>query len=330
MTMDLKDGFGRRINYLRLSVTDRCDFRCLYCMAEKMTFLPRAQILSLEELYRLARIFVGQGVRKIRLTGGEPLIRPGIVELCHDIAKLSGLEELVMTTNGTQLTRLATPLAEAGVKRLNISLDSLDPIRFKTITRIGNLGHVLQGIESAQKAGFQRIKLNCVVMNGRNADEILNLVDFALSNRLDISFIEEMPLGRVGGLRQERFCSNDEVRAKIEERYSLIHSAEQSGGPARYVRIPAYPHSRIGFISPHSQNFCSSCNRLRVTVEGRLLLCLGHEKALDLKQLMRRYPESDGRVIDAIHTVLAQKPLRHEFSLSGDPQVLRFMNVSGG
>ncbi|SEQ65538.1 MULTISPECIES: GTP 3',8-cyclase MoaA [Pseudomonas] len=330
MTIELKDGIGRKIDYLRLSVTDRCDFRCVYCMAEKMTFLPRVQVLSLEELYRLASLFVSQGVKKIRLTGGEPMVRPGIVDLCRDLSTLHGLEELVMTTNGSHLTRLARPLADAGVKRLNISLDSLDPGRFRAITRIGDLEQVLRGIETARHAGFQRIKLNCVVMKGRNADEILNLANFAFSNQLDISFIEEMPLGRVGNQRQERFCSSDEVRAQLASRYNLIDSAEQSGGPARYVRIAEYPRSRIGFISPHTYNFCANCNRLRVTVDGRMLLCLGHEKALDLKYLMRRYPESDHQVAEAIHTALAQKPLRHEFTSNNDPQELRFMNVSGG
>ncbi|SDL04682.1 GTP 3',8-cyclase MoaA [Pseudomonas indica] len=330
MDTQLQDGFGRTIDYLRLSVTDRCDFRCVYCMAEDMTFLPRQQVLALEELERVARIFVGLGVKKIRLTGGEPLVRKGIVGLCERIAGLSGLRELVMTSNGSQLGKLARPLAKAGLKRLNISLDSLDPERFRAITRTGDLRQVLAGIDAAREAGFERIKLNCVVMKGRNADEVPALVDYAVANGLDISFIEEMPLGAVGRDRGESFCSSDEVRALIAERHALIDSAEQSGGPARYVRLLEHPQTRVGFISPHSHNFCATCNRLRLTVEGRLLLCLGHENSIDLRGLLRRHPTSDTPIIDAIHGALQRKPLRHEFSAAGEVQVLRFMNASGG
>ena len=233
--MRLVDGVGRPIDYLRLSVTDRCDFRCVYCMAKNMTFLPRQQVLTLEELQRLAALFVGQGVRKIRLTGGEPLIRPGIVGLCRNIAALPGLRELVMTSNGSQLRRLAQPLAAAGVKRMNISLDSLDPERFRAITRNGDLRQVLDGIEAAREAGFERVKLNCVVMKGRNFDEVPALVRYAIEQGIDISFIEEMPLGDVGRSRGETFCPSDEVRAVIAREYELLDSAESSGGPARYV-----------------------------------------------------------------------------------------------
>ncbi|MCY1284880.1 GTP 3',8-cyclase 1 [compost metagenome] len=330
MDAQLLDGFGRRIDYLRMSVTDRCDFRCVYCMAEDMTFLPRQQVLTLEELERLARLFVANGVKKIRLTGGEPLVRPGVVGLCQRIAALPGLRELVMTSNGSQLGKLAVPLAEAGVKRLNISLDTLRPERFRAITRTGDLAQVLAGIEAARAAGFARIKLNCVVMQGRNDDEVLDLVDYALARGLDISFIEEMPLGDVGRPRGESFFSSDRVRERIASRHSLLDSAEQSGGPARYVRVQGYPDSRIGFISPHSHNFCATCNRVRLTVEGRLLLCLGHEHAIDLRGLLRRYPESDAPLLDALHAGLARKPLRHDFSVGGEVQVLRFMNASGG
>ena len=326
----LRDAHHRLIDYLRLSVTDRCDFRCVYCMAENMTFLPRQQVLGLEELERVAAIFVGLGVKKIRLTGGEPLVRQGIVGLCEKIAALPGLRELVMTTNGSQLVKLARPLAEAGVKRLNISLDSLDAGRFRAITRNGELRQVLDGIDAACAAGFERIKLNVVAMNGRNADEVPALVDFAIARGLDISFIEEMPLGEVGHSRGERFCSSDEVRAAIATRHALFDSPEQSGGPARYARLPAHPQTRIGFISPHSHNFCATCNRLRVTVEGRLLLCLGHENSVDLRALLRRHPTSDQPLIDAIHAALQRKPLRHEFAAGGEVQVLRFMNASGG
>lgn len=330
MDRQLQDGFGRSIEYLRLSVTDRCDFRCVYCMAEDMTFLPRQQVLSLEEIHRVAALFVANGVKKIRLTGGEPLVRQGIVGLCERIAALPGLRELVMTSNGSQLGKLARPLAEAGVKRMNISLDSLDADKFRAITRTGDLAQVLAGIEAASSAGFARVKLNAVVMQGRNADEVVDLVDFAVNRGLDISFIEEMPLGEVGRSRGESFCSSDWVRERIAERYSLVDSAEQSGGPARYVRLKDFPDSRIGFISPHSHNFCSTCNRVRLTAEGRLLLCLGHENSIDMRALLRRYPETDQPLLDALQAALARKPLRHEFSVGGEVQVLRFMNASGG
>ncbi len=330
MDRQLQDGFGRSIEYLRLSVTDRCDFRCVYCMAEDMTFLPRQQVLSLEEIQRVAALFVANGVKKIRLTGGEPLVRQGIVGLCEKIAALPGLRELVMTSNGSQLGKLARPLAEAGVKRMNISLDSLDVDKFRAITRTGDLAQVLAGIEAASNAGFARVKLNAVVMQGRNADEVVDLVDFAVNRGLDISFIEEMPLGEVGRSRGESFCSSDWVRERIAERYSLVDSAEQSGGPARYVRLKDFPDSRIGFISPHSHNFCSTCNRVRLTAEGRLLLCLGHENSIDMRALLRRYPETDQPLLDALQAALARKPLRHEFSVGGEVQVLRFMNASGG
>tara|TARA_R110000764_G_scaffold112134_7_gene199053 strand:+ start:31786 stop:32826 length:1041 start_codon:yes stop_codon:yes gene_type:complete len=326
----LQDGQGRRIEYLRLSVTDRCDFRCVYCMAEDMTFLPRAQILSLEELERIARLFVAQGVRKIRLTGGEPLVRRGIVDLCERISAIDGLDELVMTTNGSQLDKLAQPLADAGVKRLNISLDSLQADKFKAITRTGELSQVLAGIEAARKAGFERTKLNVVVMKGRNHDEVNALTDFALQRGLDITFIEEMPLGNVGRERGEAFCSSAEVREMISQHHSLIESSETSGGPARYLRVEGYPESRIGFISPHSHNFCDTCNRVRLTTEGRLLLCLGHENALDMRELVRRHPDTDEPIRDALERALQHKPARHEFAVDGEVQVLRFMNATGG
>ena len=235
-----------------------------------------------------------------------------------------------MTSNGSQLGKLARPLADVGVRRMNISLDSLQDDKFRAITRTGELSQVLAGIEAARQAGFARIKLNTVVMQGRNADEVVDLVDYAVSRGLDISFIEEMPLGEVGRSRGESFCSSDQVRALIGARYTLLDSPEQSGGPARYVRLKEFPDSRIGFISPHSHNFCSTCNRVRLTVEGRLLLCLGHENSIDLRALLRRYPETDQPLLDAIRAGLNRKPLRHEFSSNGDVQILRFMNASGG
>ena len=330
MNAVMQDGFGRQIDYLRMSVTDRCDFRCVYCMAKNMTFLPRQQVLTLEELQRLATLFVGMGVRKIRLTGGEPLIRPGIVDLCRNIAALPGLRELVMTSNGSQLGRLARPLVDAGVKRMNISLDSLDARRFRAITRNGDLDQVLHGIETARDAGFERIKLNCVVMKGRNFDEVPALVQYAIDQRVDISFIEEMPLGDVGRSRGESFCASDEVRALIASRHRLLDSTENSGGPARYVRLEQHPDTRIGFISPNSHNFCGTCNRVRMTVEGKLLLCLGQDDALDLRGLLRRYPLDDQPLIHAIQKALRGKPLRHDFTTQGEVQIVRFMNMSGG
>lgn len=327
----LMDSFSRRVDYLRLSVTDRCDFRCVYCMAEDMEFLPRQQILTLEEIYQLAESFVTLGTRKIRLTGGEPLVRPGVVELCKRIAMLPGLRELCMTTNGSQLGKLAAPLFDAGLKRLNISLDSLDPVRFRELTRTGDLAKVIAGIDAANAAGFQRTKLNCVVMKDRNDHEINGLVAFAIDRGLDISFIEEMPLGVISEhSRAGAFYSSAQVRERIAERYTLIDSAESTQGPSRYWRLAEAPHIRLGFISPHSHNFCGTCNRVRLTVEGRLLLCLGNEHSVDLKAVLRRYPGDAKRLESAIIESMKLKPYRHNFELNDDVQVVRFMNMTGG
>ncbi|KMM82721.1 cyclic pyranopterin monophosphate synthase subunit MoaA [Pseudomonas taetrolens] len=327
----LMDSFSRRVDYLRLSVTDRCDFRCVYCMAEDMEFLPRQQILTLEEIYQLAESFVTLGTRKIRLTGGEPLVRPGVVELCKRIAMLPGLRELCMTTNGSQLGKLAAPLFDAGLKRLNISLDSLDPVRFRELTRTGDLAKVIAGIDAANAAGFQRTKLNCVVMKDRNDHEINDLVAFAIDRGLDISFIEEMPLGVISEhSRAGAFYSSAQVRERIAERYTLIDSAESTQGPSRYWRLAEAPHIRLGFISPHSHNFCGTCNRVRLTVEGRLLLCLGNEHSVDLKAVLRRYPGDAKRLESAIIESMKLKPYRHNFELNDDVQVVRFMNMTGG
>jgi cyclic pyranopterin phosphate synthase len=327
----LMDSFSRRVDYLRMSVTDRCDFRCVYCMAEDMEFLPRQQILSLEELYQLAQSFVALGTRKIRLTGGEPLVRQGVVDLCKRIAALPGLRELCMTTNGSQLGKLAAPLFDAGLKRLNISLDSLDPKRFRELTRTGDLAKVIEGIDAANAAGFQRTKLNCVVMKGRNDHEISDLVAFAIDRGLDISFIEEMPLGVISEhSRAEAFYSSAQVRERIAERYTLIDSAESTQGPSRYWRLAEAPHIRLGFISPHSHNFCGTCNRVRLTVEGRLLLCLGNEHSVDLKAVLRRYPGEPQRLERAIVESMKLKPYRHNFTLDDEVQVVRFMNMTGG
>lgn len=326
----LVDRFGRHVTYARLSVTDRCDFRCVYCMSEDMTFLPRAQVLTLEEIYTVARAFTSLGVSKLRLTGGEPLVRRNILWLVREIGKLPGLKELVLTTNGSQLDRLAGPLSDAGVKRINVSLDSLDEARFRTITRVGDLNKVLGGIEAAREAGFRRIKLNTVILKNRNEDEILDLVDFVVERGMDISFIEEMPLGLIGDHdRALTYYSSDEVRRDIETRYPLIPTTETTGGPARYFRV-ADTDSRVGFISPHSHNFCESCNRVRVTVQGSLLLCLGQEHSVDLRHVLRANPGDDARLRQAIIDSMAIKPKGHDFDLSRQVVIMRHMSVTGG
>ncbi len=327
----LTDSYARKVDYLRMSVTDRCDFRCVYCMAEDMEFLPRARILSLEELHEMARAFVALGTRKIRLTGGEPLVRAGIVELCAKIAALPGLQELCMTSNGSQLGRLAGPLRDAGLSRLNISLDSLNPARFRELTRTGDLNQVIAGIDAATAAGFTHTKLNCVVMKGRNDDEIADLVQFSIDRGLDISFIEEMPLGVITEhSRAEAFFSSEQVRERIAERFTLVPATDTTHGPSRYWRVAGAPGSRIGFISPHSHNFCATCNRVRLTVEGRLLLCLGNEHSMDLKSVLRANPGQPEKLERAIIEAMALKPLKHDFRLDDDVQVVRFMNMTGG
>lgn len=326
----LKDTFGREINYLRLSVTDRCDFRCVYCMAEDMTFLPRAQVLSLEESEQICRAFVELGIKKIRITGGEPLIRNNITHLFNQVGQLPGLEELTLTTNGSKLTELATNLKLAGVKRLNISLDTLDSDQFTELTRFGQLDKVLDGIQAAKRAGFERIKLNAVILKNRNLDQVPALVNFVLAEGLDISFIEEMPLGAVVEHgREEEFCSSAEIRAVINQQHPLQESAIKTGGPSRYWQIPGYT-SRIGFISPHSENFCASCNRVRVTAEGRLLLCLGNENSVDLKDIIRRNPGDTEVLKQAIVNAMAHKPEKHHFYEDDAEQIVRFMNTTGG
>ena len=324
----LQDRFGRRITYVRLSVTDRCDFRCVYCMAEDMTFLPRSEVLSLEELARVGRAFVELGVGKIRLTGGEPLVRNNVLQLVRELGATPGLQELTLTTNGARLDRFAGELRAAGMRRINISLDSLRPERFRALTRTGELARVLAGIEAARAAGFERIKLNAVVMRGRNEDEVLDLVEFARERGLDLSFIEEMPLGASDEHdRAISFCSSDALRERIETRHPLIPTTESSGGPARYYRM-SDSDTRIGFISPHSHNFCHLCNRVRVTVEGRLLLCLGNEHAVDLRPVLRG--GDDEALRQTLIAAMAIKPERHHFDLTEPPQILRFMNATGG
>jgi len=324
----LLDKYGRRITYVRLSITDRCDFRCTYCMAEEMTFLPRREVMSLEECLRVAEVFVSLGVTKLRVTGGEPLVRRDAMWLIERLGALPGLENLVLTTNGSQLDRFATPLRAAGVKRVNISLDSLNPERFRKITRIGDLSKVLRGIEAVRDAGFQRTKLNTVMMRGTNDDEFVDLVHFAIAHELDISFIEEMPLGEIQG-RRNTYISSDETLELLSRHFELIPSAENSGGPARYWRIPG-SDSRIGFISPHSHNFCDTCNRVRITAKGELYPCLGQNDVAHLLPLLRASDDNAG-LRQAIVDSMGIKPFGHDFTQQMDsPRVVRFMSMTGG
>ncbi len=326
----LIDRFGRRVDYIRLSITDRCDFRCVYCMGEDMTFLPREEVLSLEECARLVRVFVSMGVQKVRITGGEPLVRKNALWLFEQIGTLPGLREQVLTTNGSQLDQYATQLKAAGVHRINISLDSLDAERFRKITRVGDLTKVLRGIEAARAAGFQHTKLNCVLMRGINDDEAPALVQFAIDKQLDIAFIEEMPLGEVNHSRGSSCVSNDETLQQLQQRYTLVSSTETTGGPARYWRIPG-TETRVGFISPHSHNFCEACNRVRITCKGELYLCLGQEDMVDLMPLLRNHPDDDAPLRAAILNAMGIKPKGHDFDLRrAEPAVVRFMSMTGG
>jgi cyclic pyranopterin phosphate synthase len=299
-------------------------------MAEEMSFLPRHEVLSLEECARLVKIFVSLGVSKVRITGGEPLVRKNALWLFEEIGKLENLNELVLTTNGSQLEHQAINLKNAGVKRINISVDSLDAKRFKKITRTGNLDKVLRGIHAAKHVGFENIKLNTVLMRGVNDDEALTLVKFAIDQSIDISFIEEMPLGDISHDRESTFFSNQETLKLLQNEYPLIASAETTGGPARYWRV-ANTSTKIGFISPHSHNFCEHCNRVRITCKGELFLCLGQEDKIDLMPLLRDNPHHDQPVIEAILASMAIKPKGHDFDLHrAKPAVIRFMSHTGG
>ena len=326
----LVDQFGRTVDYIRLSITDRCDFRCVYCMSEDMTFLPRDEVLSLEECARLVKVFVGLGVSKVRITGGEPLVRKNALWLFEEVGKLQGLKELVLTTNGSQLESQAAALKKAGVKRINISIDSLKPERFKKITRTGDLYKVLAGLQASIDAGFDGIKINTVLMRGSNDDEAADLVKFAIDQKIDISFIEEMPLGLVDHTRESTFVSNADTLKLLQSKYSLLPSTETTGGPARYWRV-ANSSTKIGFISPHSHNFCESCNRVRITCKGELYLCLGQEDKVDLMPLLRQNPNDDAPIIDAILNSMKIKPKGHDFDLRrAQPAVVRFMSHTGG
>jgi len=326
----LIDPFGRHVTYVRISVTDRCDFRCLYCMAEEMTFLPRAQILSLEEIYTIAQAFCELGVSKLRITGGEPLVRKNVLDLFNKLGKLPALKELVLTTNGSHLAQMAEDLKQAGVKRINISLDTLNPFKFKQLTRTGELATVLAGIKAAKRAGFERLKLNAVILKNRNHQEVGDLVQFAIDQQIDISFIEEMPLGAISEhSRLESYYSSPLIKADLATRFSLIPSLEKTAGPSDYFTV-AGTQTKVGFISPHSANFCSQCNRVRLTVEGQLLLCLGNEHAVDLKKVIRANPGDTAYLKQIIRNALLIKPEKHEFNLKEQPIILRYMNSTGG
>lgn len=328
------DPFGRFISYLRVSVTDRCDFRCVYCMAEDMTFLPKAEILSLEELDRLCTAFVGLGVRKLRLTGGEPLVRKNIMELIRNLSrhlKSGALEELTLTTNGSQLAKYADELARCGVKRINVSIDTLDPAKFTEITRWGKLDQVLTGLQAAKEAGL-RVKINTVALKGVNDGEIFDLVDWAHRQGHDLTFIEVMPMGDIGGEnRLDQFFPISMLRAKLQQRWTLTETSERTGGPARYVRLEE-TGQRLGFITPLTHNFCESCNRVRLTCTGTLFMCLGQDDAADLRAPLRQ-SESDDILIAAIREAITRKPKGHDFIIDRrhqGPAVSRHMSVTGG
>lgn len=330
MTTKLIDQFNRTINYIRISVTDRCDFRCIYCMSEKMKFLPRDDVLTLEEISRLANIFTFLGVKKIRITGGEPLVRKNIDSLFHTLSKNKSIEELTLTTNGSQLIHKAAMLKEAGVKRINISLDSLNPLTFNKMTRVGNLDEVINGINHALNIGFEKIKLNTVLMRNINDSEIFDLTNFAIKRGLDLSFIEEMPLGATSYERKITSVSNDEILKKLSENFDLEKTIYKTGGPAKYWSI-RNTKTKIGLISPHSHNFCSDCNRIRISCKGELFLCLGQETKIELMPLLRLFPNNDDPIKDAIINSMKIKPKSHEFDLSKEkPAVVRFMSHTGG
>jgi GTP 3',8-cyclase len=323
----MHDGLGRRIDYVRLSLTDRCDLRCRYCMAEEMTFLPRAEVLTLEEIAELARRFVARGVTRIRLTGGEPLVRRGAVDVAHEIGALIGygLDELTLTTNATRLAEHAAGLWDAGVRRINISLDSLRPDVFRHVTRHGDLDRVLDGIEAARATGFA-IKINMVALKGLNDDEILGVLRWCGARGFDLSLIETMPLGQIDDNREDRFFPLTAARARIEAAHALVPSTKRTGGPARYWQVPELGVT-LGLISPLTRNFCDSCNRIRVSAAGQLFMCLGHEGNVDLRAALR----GTGResLDDAIDRALRLKPARHDFDLA-TPATARHMNVTGG
>ncbi|MDA7428698.1 GTP 3',8-cyclase MoaA [Primorskyibacter aestuariivivens] len=335
MTPKLIDPFARPISYLRVSVTDRCDFRCVYCMAENMTFLPKKELLTLEELDRMCTTFIGLGVEKLRITGGEPLVRRDIMTFFHAMTRhldSGALQELTLTTNGSQLERFADDLYAAGVRRVNISLDTLDEEKFARVTRWGRLPQVLRGIDAAQKAGL-RVKINTVALKGFNEDELFTLTDWCASRDMDLTFIEVMPMGDLGNEdRVGQYWSLEDLRDQLRERFTLTDLPERTGGPARYVRLEE-TGQKLGFITPLTHNFCESCNRVRLTCTGELFMCLGQEDNADLRAALRNHPDSNAPLEEAIRAAIALKPKGHDFDYSrqrADGQVSRHMSHTGG
>ena len=328
------DPFGRHIDYLRVSVTDRCDFRCVYCMSENMTFLPKRDVLSLEELERLCGAFIGLGVKKLRLTGGEPLVRKNIMSLFRGLSthlRSGALEELTLTTNGSQLGRFAQELADCGVKRVNVSIDTLDEQKFKDITRWGRLDQVMDGLAAADATGL-KVKINAVALRGVNDEELADMLQWCGDRGYDMTIIEVMPMGEIGGdARLDQYLPLSMVRSKLSERFTLSDIAYKTGGPARYVEVKE-TGGRLGFITPLTHNFCESCNRVRLTCTGTLYMCLGQEDAADLREPLRR-SEADDALIEAIHEAIARKPKGHDFIIDRrhkGPAVGRHMSVTGG
>jgi len=327
------DPFGRRIEYLRVSVTDRCDLRCFYCMSEDMTFLPKSDLLTFEELDRLCSAFIAKGVRKLRLTGGEPLVRRNVMSLVRSLSRhlqTGALGELTLTTNGSQLSRFAHELADCGVRRINVSLDTLDAEKFRAITRWGDLAKVREGIDTARAAGL-KVKINAVALKGLNENEIPSLLSWAHGNGMDLTLIEVMPMGDIGAMRIDQYVPLSMVRARLAERLTLVDLDETSGGPARYVRV-AETGGKLGFITPMTHNFCESCNRVRITCTGTLHTCLGQEDASDLRRPLRASPDNEllGHAIDR---AIGLKPKGHDFIIdrrNNRPSVSRHMSVTGG
>jgi len=328
----LIDPFKRKISYVRVSVTDRCDFRCTYCMSEDMEFLPKKDVLSLEELDRLCNTFIDLGVKKLRITGGEPLVRKNIMQLFSNLGKKlgHGLEELTLTTNGSQLDRYAKDLFDTGVRRINVSLDSLEKNKFKKITRIGDLDKVINGIMVAKKAGL-KIKINTVALKEINDNEILNLVNWCGENKFSLTFIEVMPMGEIGEKRADQYMPLTEVKSLIQTKYSLTEDSLRTGGPARYVHCHE-TDQKIGFITPHTHNFCELCNRVRITCTGEMYMCLGQQDKADLKTPLRK-SENDQLLKDTIYEAILRKPKGHDFVIErkeNEEFVPRYMNVTGG
>ena len=329
----MTDPFGRTITYLRVSVTDRCDFRCFYCMSEDMTFLPKADLLTLEELDRLCSVFIRKGVRKLRLTGGEPLVRRNVMSLIRSLSRhldSGALDELTLTTNGSQLSRFAAELRDCGVRRVNVSLDTLDPVKFKAITRWGDIGKVMAGIEAARAAGLA-VKINAVALKNVNDEEIPSLMEWAHGNGMALTLIEVMPMGDIGTGRIDQYLPLSLLRTRLEARYTLTDLSESTGGPARYARV-SETGGKLGFITPMTHNFCESCNRVRITCTGTLHTCLGHEDASDLRKPLRASP-SDDLLSQSIDRAIGLKPKGHDFVIDrrhNRPSVSRHMSVTGG